>query len=51
MLCLATGQVAEVLTTEADTVRDIVVWSATHPVELLAATSDHGTYRVVVRHA
>ena len=44
------GQTAEVLTTDPDSLPDIVGWVATRPVEMMEATVDHGLYRVVLRH-
>lgn len=46
---LASGQTAEVLATDPETLHDLVGWAAGSRVEIVEATVDHGRYRFVLR--
>lgn len=47
---LASGDVVEVVATDAGAVRDFAAWARTTGNVLLDSTSDGGTYRFVIRH-
>jgi len=48
---MASGQVLEVIATDAGSVKDFAAWSRTTGNPLLESTTDAATYRFVVRKA